>query len=795
MKINFEKICSVTDNFILTQKLNKKIINSQNPWNIFICLFIVLGVSFLFALNVYFFKYNYLYFVFNSPGNSNLNLTVLYKVFFTLPFLWFLGTVIATYFNKSVWTFKEMFENIAHILTLPYLLVFPFAFIGLFIKSFLGNFTFIYYDFIILIFTLYFIGSFFWAGSEKSNKPKDLEFVYTKRKLDPAKLYSSIVGNVFIILCFTVYFSYFSEIKSLINFNPYIRPVFIIVFYGFLLIVPTYILGLYRQSKKTNKNSFIVSFYVYCKPLIYFLVSLFVLDLIFYRILHNDNYVNDIFFSYLFLVSIFIYFIALIYETNLLISENGYGFDNINSDEDILLSGPKAKYISSFFKFFVFDSIIGKDETISKDNLIKLILFDILGIGLLGAEGHFFLFKGSTFTGIFWVDFLIAVLWAVVLVGLLSVVWRVYNRRFIGFVNILSPVLFSLITLSILGFLSVFMGNNKNLICSNFAWVFLFWAAIYMFLYYFTNGLRGKKLLWSVSFYIISGLIIFFLVSIVASSLNIYIYKNKAVTLGKVIKVNKEIDDQIYTPLPIDFDESDIMPVYSIDLGVTTFGDYLEHRRHFQNMGIYSPPPIRIGYEISLNHNWAKFLYSKTPRKIRKINDPKEKTKALYEYVVTNIKEEETTYPFGENMLSDPITTYKRKAGNKAEIAILLTAYLLTNGIDANYSQKVTPDQFFNDSYTLVRIKTSSEEEEIYPKNLKVGSNKEDLSEFAGFLKKHIKDTIGLYYVKNGDLYPYNYGRKHEEIMVRENLLPGKYMCAYKTGNRIESFQFIIRKQ
>ena len=462
--------------------------------------------------------------------------------------------------------------------------------------------------------------------------------------------------------------------------------------------------------------------------------------------------------------------------------------------------GPNIK---SILDFLTFDSIFKTKTTeLSLNKSILLTILTSLSIGAVFAFSPLNFLGFTIRTNTWYIDIATGSLFAIVFTCMCSLIIFICSKVFnsnLSHKDIISLIPVSLLPFSVVSFLSLFFIKKgySSIILEYSSYVLLAWACGYAFLYIFVKSkIKPSKLLVFLGSSIFFAYIIFLILSSISftfqKAFNPY-YKIPIVRAKNSWERN--LSDNI-RPIA-EYSVSSIRE--NIELAELRVCDVLEHtkfmKRYKNNTDtsndeyLYS---LRIANEMSDNHNWSTYLYKNQPKEIKK---SKEKAKSILNFITSEIKEEKTNYPFGDSFWQDSVTTFKRKAGKIPDIAVLTVALFRTNGIPARICE-VTPDQFFNDSYTLVEYYDDSNDNwtEIYPTSKHIKSNQRDLKKLSEwrFSKENIKN-LAFYYIHDGIIYPMCSNERNEAASDNIDLLPGEYMASYTDEKSIYTYFFDIK--
>jgi len=858
MKVDYIKISSITDKLILLEKVNRNIFNSSNPWSLWTSFLIVFFCSIIFSASVNLCNLNYNIFVLNAGSEANINILNIGKILiFNLSF-WFLLTITATRINQKEHGSSELLYNIGHMLALVSVVTLPISLLGLLLNLIINGSAWIFINLIYLIFLLGNVGTFFFACSEKTKKAPELDFVYIAKKVDPKQVQVFIVFILLFIIGGIYYASVLSPISTLINENILFRPTIIILSLFLILVLPVFIGGLLRS--KFDSNSYLISFYGYSKSVCVLFIGLFLVDIFFTKINTQGDVLNNIYYIISLYFVIILSFLSFIYQTNLIFSPNGYGYDTViikkkinfisffkkplkeesNSEnlpqpevvsEEVKNNThpPKQSILSkdvkdvikipkitpetiknilnkeidtSFFRFILdvinFDLLFKKDD---KAIYFRFAYFFIIFVNII--SGILFYFYDFSFlkyivnTKVWYIDIFIGILWSIIFLLGTSFVFYIVLKLFkikSYLLKIFTNINYSLIPFSILVCISLFFNEKIRTIILDYSlYVALFWAIAYFILYYILNFKIEKKkifLVWTVNILLIFTL--FFGLSYTAYFTNIELYSFLKAPIARVrLDIVKQIPKE--NQYIADNSLSNLEPVDLTSTSISDFLSHVEYMKKYKNDEefIY---PIRIANEVSMNQNWASYIYKKQPKDIKNAIKLEDKVKKIFDFVNTNIKEEKTTYPFGDTFWQDSVTTFKRKYGKKTDIAVLMVAMLRTNGIPAKINKEITPDKFFNNSYNLVEYYDGNNWKPLYPKQKEVKSNQEDINKLKAWVDNGPKDNLAFYYIKNNELFAYGSGERFMVAKYSYDLLPGEYMASYKKDNCVKLSFFEIRE-
>jgi len=846
MKIDYIKVSSVTDKFVLSEKINKKVFNSSSPWSLWKSFFIVVLSSLVFALCLNFCHLKYNVFIYNLESFDGLfNIG---KILFSHLLLWFLLTIIGTRINQKEYGNNELVCNIGHMLALVYLFVLPASIVGLFLNIVVKEYVWIFVNLLYIIFLLANIGTFFYACSEKTKKAPELEFVYVAKKITLKYLQAAIIFILFFIIGGIYYLSALSPVSEIINRDIIFRPTIIIFALAGILALPVVVgMNLRLNFEDSDKNAFLISFYAYGKAICFLFMSIFLVDIFFVLFggLTIDNALSNIYYIISLYLVLVLFFMVLIYQTNLIFSPNGYGYyvDIVKKKfhfKDILslkISLPNIKnkvdlsekqnlsekmkdkldqevdlsFLRTILDFFTFDLLFTKDK---KAVYIPFAYFSFVFInaisGLLFYFYKFSFLKYIINTNVIYVDIFVGMLWSVVFLLGISFVFYIVLKSFKikgSFFEIFTNINYSLIPFAILVCISLFLKENaRNIILDYFLYVALSWALAYFVLYHSIHySIEKKKRFFIWIFNVLLIVVMFFGLSYFAYYTNIRFYSIVRIPLVNTRVIDYEESNRkvksLEEQVPKKFQENISASMYkmeSVDWVSMSIGDLLSHVEHMSKysnlLSTEDDFNIRIANEAPINYNWATFIYKKQPKNIRKASRAKEKAMKILDFVNTNIKEEETTYPFGEAFWQDSVTTFKRKYGTKPDIAVLIVAMLRTNGVPAKINKEILPDRFFNNSYSLVDYYDGSAWKPLYPKQKVVKSDRNDLNKLKTWVENGAKSNLAFYYINDGEPYAYGNGDRYMVATYSLDLLPGKYMASYKNGSNVELYFFNIRK-
>lgn len=806
--MNYYKLRDITDNFILLKNKTEKVFNSVISWSLWESFLVVVicscfmgfcagkaGIDFnIIALN-------------NGDEVSDISIIMsIGKSIWILSSLWLLLTIIAGYINQSRNGYDDLLSNIGQVLALVYVSVLPISVFFLFsfdesIKDMLG----LIFNLFLLLFYLNLSGVFIFSMGEKTARGEPLSFVYTSKRLLIKNVIwqASVFGIISVLaLLYLITGAFQGRIINIGFILIWLIPMGILIFMG----------NKYRKAFSVpDKHSFLTTFYGYGNAFCLFALVSVIMSILYENYGNIDSTYYFIFWN----IVIFCYMAMLVHKTKLVCFDTGYKYwrdndsDVENPDvEEPDIEGKKDakklkphKGIKNIIGFIILDYTIDT-KNLSVYQKISMFALAIISVGILFAFGKTSIIKYVINTNLWYYDLVLGITSGVLFLAVISAMLYFVLKLFkidIKVGDIFNSVAVSLLPFGIFSVVSLFFkADLRTLLLECCFYPFIFWSVAYLIIYYLSFKMNLKKFfaVWILN--IILGVVIFYVMSYA------FFFVQKEV-MFKVIdcpvarvlsNIEKDVPVGMIPTIKAIIIKSE--PVDLVELSVDEFFSHVSFmNKYYDNNVVMSSYliPIRIANEVADNQKWVDYFCANMPDNIRKSSNVKDTARLINNFVIKNITESETRYPFGDAFWQDSVTTFKCKHGTKPDIAVLMIAMLRAKGIPARICT-VTPDRFFNNSYALVQYYENENWIPLYPENKNVKSKKEDIDAFEQLYNKlRAKESLQLYYIHDGIIYPYNDNIRNEGVRMRTDVLPGKYMVVYKVGREIHNMFFDIRKE